>query len=307
MSSHIQLVEDGRLIGLDGGAWASTPVNAWSGFPCEIHPHMRHGEVKRRYNPHPLVFLRFGACGRSRIVSGSRAYDLDVAPLQIDVFPEHFPMDYGWWNCTPGQLVSIELNRHVLASLAPGEESTLLLRTMLSGFDQTLVELISCMRGEIAQGCPSGKLFADGLSLALLARVHAAHAERPVDRAGDRLTARARALLVDYIDANLGTDLRIATLASLVRVSGQYFIRIFRSSFGRTPHRYVTERRLESAQRMLLAGRPIAGVAYALGFSSQAHFTKVFRDHCGVTPGRFRRDPPNDAAGVAGAQARRIS
>jgi hypothetical protein len=67
MSSHIQLVEDGRVIGLDGRPWAPMPVNAWTGFPFEAHKHMRKGEVAHRYNPNPLVFLRHGARGQARI------------------------------------------------------------------------------------------------------------------------------------------------------------------------------------------------------------------------------------------------
>ena len=76
MPSHIPLVENGSLIGVDGKPLAPAPLNAWRGFPFEVHPHMRRGEVAHRHNPNPLVVVRTGAHGRSRIRSGTRTYEL---------------------------------------------------------------------------------------------------------------------------------------------------------------------------------------------------------------------------------------
>jgi hypothetical protein len=45
MASHIPLLEDDRVIGLDGKPLAPLPINDWSGLPFETHPHMRKGEV----------------------------------------------------------------------------------------------------------------------------------------------------------------------------------------------------------------------------------------------------------------------
>ena len=79
MASHIPLVEDDRVIGLDGKPLAPLPINEWPGLPFEIHPHMRKGEVAHRYNPHPLLIGRLRAHGRSRIRSGQIVYDLALA------------------------------------------------------------------------------------------------------------------------------------------------------------------------------------------------------------------------------------
>ena len=59
---------------------------------------------------------------------------------------------------------------------------------------------------------------------------------------------------------------------------------------GLPPYRYVLERRVEHACGLLKdSQRSIADVAYASGFSSQAHLTMNFRRLTGMTPGRFRR------------------
>ncbi|NJM07352.1 helix-turn-helix domain-containing protein, partial [Candidatus Gracilibacteria bacterium] len=46
--------------------------------------------------------------------------------------------------------------------------------------------------------------------------------------------------------------------------------------------------RIRHAQQLIAAGLPLAEVAYAVGYSSQSHFTTRFRRIIGVTPGRYR-------------------
>lgn len=289
MSSHIQLVESGRVIGLDGRTWAPMPVNAWTGFPFEVHKHMRKGEVAHRYNPNPLVFLRNGAWGRSRIVSDKNTYDLAVAPGQVDVFPAGFRMNHGSWDCTPGQLFAVELCALPLHELLQEESDLFRLRATLSACDPALAQLLDSIRTEIEQGCPSGRLFADGLSLALVGYLQARYAAADTaSQARHRLSQAQIKRIAEFVEAHLGADLRVTELAALVKLSPHYFTRLFRTSFGMTPHRYVLQRRLEAARRMLGTETAIADIAYSLGFSSQAHFTQAFRRYIGTTPARLR-------------------
>ena len=290
MGSHIQLVENGRVIGLDGRPWAPMPVNAWSGFPFEVHKHMSRGEVTHRYNPNALVFLRFRASGQARILSDRQTYNLTIAPGQVDVFPAGFEMDHGWWDCTPGRLFAVELCAPQVRELLHDESDQFRLRMTLSGCDAFLSQLVHCMRSEIKQGCPSGRLFADGLSLALVAYLRARHAATnaysPSSR--HRLSHDQANLIREFVEAHLDEDLRVTQLADLVKLSPHYFTGLFKASFGMTPHRYVLQRRLEAARRMLKTDLSIADIAYSLGFSSQAHFTHAFRRYTGSTPSRLR-------------------
>jgi AraC-like DNA-binding protein len=54
------------------------------------------------------------------------------------------------------------------------------------------------------------------------------------------------------------------------------------------PMRWALQRRVARARTLLRAGTPPADVAAALGFTDQAHLTRVFRDAMGTTPGRYR-------------------
>jgi AraC family transcriptional regulator len=94
----------------------------------------------------------------------------------------------------------------------------------------------------------------------------------------------------DYVAANLANDIELKTLADLVRMSVDHFLRSFRAAAGTTPHRYVLEKRLDEACAMLRnSTAPIAAIAMACGFKSSSHFTVAFHLHFGVTPSKYRR------------------
>ena len=89
-------------------------------------------------------------------------------------------------------------------------------------------------------------------------------------------------------------------MARTACLSPAHFARLFKNTTGRTPHQFVSDRRLALAKTMLAEpDRPIAEIAYAAGFSSQANFARAFRLATGMTPGQFRAQagggPPDDS------------
>jgi AraC family transcriptional regulator len=93
-----------------------------------------------------------------------------------------------------------------------------------------------------------------------------------------------------YIETHLDGNLRTNDLAQLVQLSSFHFCRVFRVSFGYSPHTYVTRRRVERAQGLMLTTNQTLGqIALDCGFADQAHFTKIFRRSCGESPGEWRR------------------
>lgn len=97
-------------------------------------------------------------------------------------------------------------------------------------------------------------------------------------------------IIKTHIDTHLDDDLRTQDLARLVQLSTFHFCRVFRLTFGHSPHVYVTRRRVERAQGLILATDQALGrIALDCGFADQAHFTRVFRRLCGESPGEWRR------------------
>jgi AraC-like DNA-binding protein len=86
-----------------------------------------------------------------------------------------------------------------------------------------------------------------------------------------------------------------ATSVSLREVAGScglslsHFSRAFRQSTGFSPHRWLRERRIQIAKRMMrVTDEPLAEIAAACGFSDQSHLNRVFTSVVGITPNRWR-------------------
>lgn len=90
-----------------------------------------------------------------------------------------------------------------------------------------------------------------------------------------------------YIEAHLAERMPLRMLAEQTRLSTSTFSRSFRQSLGHSPMRYVMIRRIEQAQRLMVASDlRLCEVAIACGFADQAHFGRRLT---GVTPARWRR------------------
>jgi AraC family transcriptional regulator len=78
-------------------------------------------------------------------------------------------------------------------------------------------------------------------------------------------------------------------LATLCGTSVRQLTRSFRAVRGCSVGRYVSERQLVHARRLLGAGGSIAEIAATLGFSSTSNFCFAFRRASGMTPGQYRQ------------------
>ncbi len=95
--------------------------------------------------------------------------------------------------------------------------------------------------------------------------------------------------LEKLIDERLGTDFGIDDLAALMKLGPQRFTARFRLTTGMSPWQFVQFRRVRRAQALLRDRKvTLAEIALHLGFSSQSHFTNVFRTAVGVTPKAYR-------------------
>ncbi|MGC7098734.1 helix-turn-helix domain-containing protein [Amycolatopsis lurida] len=81
----------------------------------------------------------------------------------------------------------------------------------------------------------------------------------------------------------------LVALARRLETSPSHLSRTFRHHVGMTVSRYRNRVRISRALQRIDAGETdLAGLAFALGFSDQAHFTRTMRRELGHTPGRVR-------------------
>lgn len=100
--------------------------------------------------------------------------------------------------------------------------------------------------------------------------------------------------VLHYIDQHLAEPMSNAQLAEIALSSESRFIRRFREATGRTPARYVQERRLERASELLVStDYSIDQIAESSGFANRYYFTRVFTQRMGLPPGRYRSERPH--------------
>lgn len=93
-----------------------------------------------------------------------------------------------------------------------------------------------------------------------------------------------------YIESNYTEKITATEIAAAANLSHFHFTRLFRSVTGRTPMEFVNCLRVEKARSMLITtGISLTIVALTVGFSSQSHFTRTFKQHHGMTPSQYRK------------------
>jgi AraC-like DNA-binding protein len=97
----------------------------------------------------------------------------------------------------------------------------------------------------------------------------------------------------DFIDINLERpDLTVTMIARRMGCSVRYIYRAFEVE-SLTPSDYIWDLRVHKAAEKLRDAGGYAGeiseIAFALGFSSSAHFSRAFRHRYGVSPSQWRK------------------
>jgi AraC family transcriptional regulator len=165
------------------------------------------------------------------------------------------------------------------------------LQDVLKSHDPIVTAAVAAITGEAQQQALGSALYVEAAATQLivhLLRNYASVTFRELSSKGRLSPAQVRRL-TEYIDSKLHEQLNLETLAIVAGMGMWTFTRHFRESFGRTPHAYIVERRIELARRFLAqSSMPIKEVAAACGFADQAHMTRVFQTHLHMTPAALR-------------------
>lgn len=93
----------------------------------------------------------------------------------------------------------------------------------------------------------------------------------------------------DHIDRHYQQPLDLDELADVAGVSKFHFARSFETTYGETPIRYLTRRRIERAQDLLRAANlTVTEVCMLVGFASLGSFSSRFRQLVRETPTAYR-------------------
>ena len=93
----------------------------------------------------------------------------------------------------------------------------------------------------------------------------------------------------DHLDLHYADPVCLDELAALAGMSKFHLVRVFRASYGETPIRYLTRRRIERAQDLLRsANLTVTEICMLVGFASLGSFSSRFTELVGESPAAYR-------------------
>ena len=164
------------------------------------------------------------------------------------------------------------------------------LRSQLQLRDPLIQQMALALKTELEIAQADSKQYADSMATALGAHLLSRYGDKQsvVKKYKGGLTPSQLRTVVEYIHTYLDRDLTLNTLADLIHISPHYFASLFKQSTGLSPHKYITQCRLEKAKQLLHRDLAIAFICQEVGFKNQSHFTRVFRQHFKITPKAYR-------------------
>ncbi len=97
--------------------------------------------------------------------------------------------------------------------------------------------------------------------------------------------------ITEYTIMNMAEEITLEDLAGIGRVSTFYLCRLFKKELGLSPMKWLWLQRTMAAAAFLLTDRKfsLTDVAFSCGFTSSAHFSRLFKSTYGVTPSHYKK------------------
>jgi AraC-like DNA-binding protein len=235
------------------------------------------------------VFLLMPIQGR--LASSHYGHDVEVEEGDFVMTESLMPsrITFSLPNQAIGALIPYDmLTRHI-----PDPEAILGMRVHGDrGFGQMVNTMLRALWAQVERGIPAE--FGAAVARNLLDLVATAYAmEHRVHATESSVTISRRAQIKQFIEHHLrDADLTAQSVAAGVSLSPRYTRMVF-SAEGESISEYIMRRRLDECAHQLAnvrwQGRSITDTAFEWGFSSMAHFTRVFKEHFAVTPTEYRR------------------
>ena len=106
-----------------------------------------------------------------------------------------------------------------------------------------------------------------------------------------------------YLQENYKEKIKIKDLESYVYLTKNQIINIFKDTYGITPHKYITELRLNEACELLLSTtRSLVTIAYSVGYSEYSIFYKAFYARFKISPLEYRTLSDKNRSAIIGKE-----
>jgi AraC family transcriptional regulator len=252
-----------------GALTVTTPESGWDGVSVRGYRYTESDVGVPPMRDYLIVAYRHGITRMDREIHGGWKHE-DLGPGDVSLLTRAAESHWHWPEDI--EVVHVYLTGDRLAQICADvygrDVASVELRDVLKAADPDLYRTAMLIADEAKQGGLGGRCYVDALTCQLAIQILRRHADAtfPELPIGGRLSAREIRTVTEFIDAHLDEQLSLAELAQTVSLSQYHFARCFREATGTTPHRFVTERRVERAERLLTSSAlPISVVANACG------------------------------------------
>lgn len=105
--------------------------------------------------------------------------------------------------------------------------------------------------------------------------------------------------IIGIMESNYAYNLTIENYAQLCNRSVSSFKRDFQAIYKTSPGRWLIEKKLETAKKLLLQSvKAVADVSFESGFENNANFCRLFKQKTGLTPLQYRKNIREKAAAL---------
>jgi AraC family transcriptional regulator len=269
--------------------YQQSPWGVWSGVQL-VHMAYRLPEFDSISNFH-AVFVYQGQAGKLNVRGDGRQRRIPLVQDEISFAPADCA-----FHSEPEDMVmesvGLIIDPHWLQGLGETtglSKGRLSLRPALGERNTRMAEILKLLNDDLRQNHPFGRVYGDSLlaalGTALISHLTPAQTAEP---AGP-LTSRQLQLVTSYIHDSLAKEIRLRDVATLVGYSEFHFHRLFSRTTGMRLHEFITQARLEQAERLLRQSDFSVGqIAAEVGFSDAGHLSRHMRRRRGLSPSEFR-------------------
>ena len=94
-----------------------------------------------------------------------------------------------------------------------------------------------------------------------------------------------------YLNAHFYESCTLRNLSQKIHASPNHIRTVFQAEFGISPYEYVLQKRIEEAKILISKqSASFTDIALLLGFCSQSHFNKLFKERCHCTPKEYQEE-----------------
>jgi AraC-like DNA-binding protein len=92
-----------------------------------------------------------------------------------------------------------------------------------------------------------------------------------------------------FIDTHFAESIDLDNISDEAYFSKFHFIRLFKRTYNKTPHQYLTYVRIEKAKLLLSENTSVNETCYSIGFESLSSFAGLFKRTVGITPSDYQK------------------